>query len=214
MFVSADIVVGEEIIPNLAAELGRIFSPFSSILFTETSQHHLPVFNDTGAIREFDELVSSTASNIYDTLSAAKSTLTVVSLSPVAYSSNSSSSSQGKTSGGGEESNKDSEGKKTPDKGEKRDGRKESEKGKDTPDPNDARPPGSQKPGVERKPTDQSLRREIWFNVTSTIMAPNGMPGPVGLQNAAFQTLVMDGTLFIVEVQIPHCRQIAVLFNK
>ncbi|KJA22055.1 hypothetical protein HYPSUDRAFT_67358 [Hypholoma sublateritium FD-334 SS-4] len=113
VFVSTDLV--DEVIANLALELGKIFPPFSSVLFTETSLYRLPVFTDAGNIREFDELVLSTASDIYHTLSTAKSPLTVVSLSQ-ASSSSAPSLSQDGTSGSREELNKGSESRKTADK--------------------------------------------------------------------------------------------------
>ena len=46
----------------LLSELGRLFSPFSSTLFTESSSYRLPVFKDDGSIWEFDELVYFAAS--------------------------------------------------------------------------------------------------------------------------------------------------------
>lgn len=149
----------------------------------------LPVFNDTGAIREFDELVLSTASDIYHTLSTVKSPLTAISLSQSRASGSSPpSSSQGGTSGGREELNKDSDKNKTPEEDQKQDGSKEDKENKDSPDPDNGPPAGSPEPAVGSKP------REIWFNVTSSIMAGKDIGLP---ENTVFQTLVMDGTLII-----------------
>ena len=65
----------------LLSELGRLFSPFSSTLFTESSSYRLPVFKDDGSIWEFDELVYFTASKFADGGSSAKNPLTIISLS-------------------------------------------------------------------------------------------------------------------------------------
>jgi hypothetical protein len=87
----------------LLLELGRIFSPFSSILFTESSSYHLPVFKDDGNVWEFDELVYFTASKFADGGSSAKTPLTVISISQTPSLTNSQTScfSQG-GSGNGE----------------------------------------------------------------------------------------------------------------
>ena len=65
----------------LLSELGRIFSPFSSILFTESSSYHLLVFKDDGNVWEFDELVYFTASKFADGGASANMPLVVISLS-------------------------------------------------------------------------------------------------------------------------------------
>ena len=65
----------------LLSELGRLFSPFSSILFSESSTYCLPVFKDDGSIWEFDKLIDFTASKFEDGGSSAKTPLTVISLS-------------------------------------------------------------------------------------------------------------------------------------
>jgi hypothetical protein len=56
------VFVGSEVDPPLLTELGKLFSPFSSTLFTEESSYRLPVFKDDGSLWDFDELVYSTAS--------------------------------------------------------------------------------------------------------------------------------------------------------
>ena len=65
----------------LLSELGSLFSPFSSILFTESSSYRLPVFKDNGSICEFDELAYFTASKFADGGSSNKTPLTIISLS-------------------------------------------------------------------------------------------------------------------------------------
>ena len=64
----------------LLSELGRLFSPFSSILFTKSTSCYLPVFKDDGSVWEFDELVYFTASKFGDGESSAKNPLTIIGL--------------------------------------------------------------------------------------------------------------------------------------
>ena len=45
VFVTAGVVAASPLLP----ELGRLISPFSSILFTESSSYCLPVFKDDGS---------------------------------------------------------------------------------------------------------------------------------------------------------------------
>ena len=74
------VFVTAEVNPNspLLQELGRIFLPFSSILFTGSSRHHMPVFKaDTNGdhdVWDFDELVYFTASKFSNRGSTAKHT--------------------------------------------------------------------------------------------------------------------------------------------
>jgi hypothetical protein len=65
----------------LLTELGKILSPFSSIIFTESSRFSLPVYKDDGTIWEFDELVFKMASKYLDHGSTAPMRPTVISLS-------------------------------------------------------------------------------------------------------------------------------------
>ena len=57
---------------SLFTELGRLFSPFSSSLFTESSSYRLPVFKDDGSQWEFDELIYLTVSKFADDGSSAE----------------------------------------------------------------------------------------------------------------------------------------------
>jgi len=79
VFVSAEVNADSP----LLAELGRLFSPFSSILFTGSCQYHMPVFKAgvDGDIWNFDERTYFTASKFADGGSSAKTPLTVISLS-------------------------------------------------------------------------------------------------------------------------------------
>jgi hypothetical protein len=78
VFVSADV----DATSLLLSELGRLFSPFSSYLFTVSSSYCLPVFKDDGrSVWEFDELVYFTASKFADGGSSTETPLTIISLS-------------------------------------------------------------------------------------------------------------------------------------
>ena len=127
---------------SLFTELGRLFSPFSSTLFTESSSYRLPVFKD-GNEWDFDELVYLTVSKFADDGSSAKKIPpTIISL-PLDPSSPADASgiSQPEGSSGSGEKEKDDKGKG---------------KGKDTNDKADEddkyssdKPTGNDRPGDE-----------------------------------------------------------------
>ena len=99
---------------SLFTELGRLFSPFSSSLFTESSSYRLPVFKDDGSEWEFDELVYLTVSKFADHGSGAKTPPTIISLNNQNSSSAASdgfSQSKGSSGSGEGEKNKKSKGK-------------------------------------------------------------------------------------------------------
>ena len=97
---------------SLLTELGRLFSPFSSILFTESSSYRLPVFKDDGTEWEFDELVYLTVSKFADNRFSAKTPPNIISLNNQNSSSADGSSHERSGSGSGEgEENKKSKGK-------------------------------------------------------------------------------------------------------
>ena len=77
VFVSAEV----DATSPLLCELGKIFSPLSSILFTKSSSHYMPVFKDDGTVWAFDELVYFTASKFADGGSSAKTSLSVIGFS-------------------------------------------------------------------------------------------------------------------------------------
>ena len=66
----------------LLSELGKICSPFSSILFTESSSYLLPAYKDDGTVLEFNELVRLTALKFADGGSNGKPPMTVMNSSP------------------------------------------------------------------------------------------------------------------------------------
>ncbi|KAG5651255.1 hypothetical protein H0H81_009299, partial [Sphagnurus paluster] len=95
----------------LLSELGRLFSPFSSILFTESSSYHMPVFKDDGNVWEYNELARLTAISFTSGESRAKMPLTVISLShthtPSPADRLASFSQGGSKSGEGDKTNND-----------------------------------------------------------------------------------------------------------
>jgi hypothetical protein len=195
IFVSAEV----DTTPPLLSELGKIFSPFSSILFTESSSYHLPVFKEDGSVWELDELVYSTASKFADGGSSAKTPLTVISLSqspnladdPTGFSQGSSGSGEG-------EKNK----KQRSEKGKERDrgDGDEADKGdKNDKDPDDdPEGPSGDQSGALVGPS------EIFFEISSMIYLFQD-------KQDTFQKLTMQGSLTI---QVLFCRyQIVALLN-
>lgn len=55
---------------SLLSDLGKIVSPFSAILFTESSSHPIPIFKDDGSAWCFDELVFDQALKFVDARSS------------------------------------------------------------------------------------------------------------------------------------------------
>ena len=88
--------------PSLLTDLGKLFSPFSSILFTESSSYRLPVFKDDGSEWEFDELVYLTVSKFGNDGSTAKNPPTIICLNNQNSSSPDGFSQSEGSSGGGE----------------------------------------------------------------------------------------------------------------
>ena len=165
-------------------ELGELFSPFSSILFTESSSYRLPVFKDDGSEWEFDELVYLTASKFADDGSSTKTPPTIISLN---NQNSSSGFVQPKGSSGGSGGSGEGEKNKKLDRGEKRDkGDKADKDNKDSSDkPND--PPGD----GDRIPAGQDSPPEIVIVVDSEIYHNQEQDkGP-------YQTLTMRSSLTI-----------------
>ena len=166
----------------LLSELGRVFSPFSSILFTDTASYRIPVFKDDGSVWEFDELAYSTSSKFADAGSSAKAPLTVISLcqspslagSPSGFSQGSSGSEGG------------SNEKRKSDKGKERDCGDEDEADagdKDNEDPDDD-PDDPSGGGIIARPA------KISFAIVSKIY-------PIQDKMTAFQTLTVQGSLTV-----------------
>ena len=66
----------------LLSELGKICSPFSSRLFTESSSYLLPIYKDDGTVLEFNELVRLTALKFADGRYSGKLPITMMNSSP------------------------------------------------------------------------------------------------------------------------------------
>lgn len=83
IFVVVDVTVGVAASPLLSA-LGRICSPFSSILFTNSGSHRLPSYKEDGRICAFEELVYLGGTKMADAGANAKMPLSAVkcSMSP------------------------------------------------------------------------------------------------------------------------------------
>ena len=171
---------------SLFTELGRLFSPFSSSLFTESSSYRLPVFKDDGSEWEFDELVYLTVSKFADHGSGAKTPPTIISLNNQNSSSAASdgfSQSKGSSGSGEGEKNKKSKGK----------GRDEADKNdKSSPDKNtDNDPPGDGDGDGIPAASGQNSPREITIAVDSEVYHNEEQDkGPS-------QTLTMLGSLTI-----------------
>ena len=182
----------------LLSILGKLFSPFSSILFTESSSYHLPVSKDDGSIWDFDELVYITASKVADSGSSAKSPLTIVSLSGTSSQADGmtgfSQSSSGSGEGGKNKERRLEKGKErdTEDKDKADKGYKDDKDSSDDPDDPDD-PLGDQGAGPA----------EIFFEISSEIQDKWNL----------FQTLTMHGSLTIEVLELLYYH-IVILINS
>ena len=199
--------------PSLLIDLGKLFSPFSSILFTESSSYRLPVFKDDGSEWEFDELVYLTASKFGNDGSSAKNPLTNIGLN---HDNQNSSLPDGfaqceggsgsRDSGEGKKDEKSiDEGKEMGDKAEKDN---EDSSDKPTGDSDDQQGDGDDEDSSNKRPTDddppgdgdgtpaasgQDLPREIKITVNSDIYHNQERCNLMGPS----QTLTMLGSLTI-----------------
>jgi hypothetical protein len=187
----------------LLTELGRLFSPFSSTLFTESSSYRLPVFKDDGSVWEFDELVYLTASKFADNGLSDKTPPTIISLSQTSESSlaadgmTSFSQSEGSSGSGEGEKNKKLE----KEKGKGGDTGDKAGKGNKDSSDNPNNPPGDC--------AGQDSPREIIIVVDSEIyhiQEQDGM-GPS-------QTLTMRGSLIIEVFLNCYCFVVLPVPNK
>jgi hypothetical protein len=180
VFVSAKVDVNSP----LLAELGRVFSPFSSILFTASYSYRMPVFKAgvDGDVWNFDELAYFTASKFADGGSSAKTPLTVISLSQTPRLADGPTGfSQGGSSNGDGEKNE----KRRPKKGKERD-RGDNDKGdEDDKDPDDDDPQPFEDPGGTI-----AGPAKIFFEIVSNVY-------PIRDTLNAFQTLTIEGSLTI-----------------
>ena len=202
----------------LLSELGRLFSPFSSILFTESSSYHLPVFKDDGSVWEFDELVYYTASKFADGGSSAKTPLTIISLNQSILADGVTGLSPSGSGSGDGEKNK----KRKLEKGKERDtgDKDEANKHNKYPSDNPNGPPGDQDgiidgPGISFNIASRIYLNEIEQNTSQTPATRNCTSkheDDSEQTRNAFQTLTMCGELTI-KVFI-YCIKVVVLLIK
>ena len=194
---------------SLFSELGNLFSPFSSILFTESSSYHLPVFKDDGSLWEFDELIYYTASKFIDGGSSAKTPLTIISLS----SSQTPNMTDGTTGfpPSGDGNGEGGGNKQRSEKGKERDMGDQDEANKGSKDP-------SGDPDGQPEHQDENIAEPaISFNITSKIYLNEKERNTLqtltkhDYEKNIFQTLTMNGILTI-KVLI-YCIQVTVLPN-
>ena len=120
IFTSADVTAHS----ILLVELGRILSPFPSILFTESSHPYLlPVFKPDGTVWEFDEFLLETASNLADNGSTVAMYPTITSLSQTSGGATSGGTSSGSQESSGS-NNEEKVGDNTENKGDNNTGGK------------------------------------------------------------------------------------------
>ena len=158
---------------SLLTELGKLFSPFSSILFTESSSYRLPAFKKDGSVWEFDELVYFAASKSADGGSSSKTT--------PSQADGTTRSSQNNS--GSEEGEKDKKSEKGKDSERDKGDPEEADKGNNDPSGNPDNPPEDQD-GIIAGPV------EIIVKINSEIHLIQKHPDP-------FQTLTMQGKLTI-----------------
>ena len=203
------VTAGVDAASPLLSELGRLFSPFSSILFTESSSYRLPVFKDDGSEWDFDELVYYTASKFADGGSSAKTSLTVISLNQSLADGATGLPPSGSGSHGGEgEKNKKQrlEKAKERDSGDKDEANKDERDHDPSGDPDDSRLEGDQDgPAISFNITSKIHLKENERNTLQTLTKHED-------KQDAFQTLVMRGKLTI-KVFI-YCHTVAVLLNQ
>jgi hypothetical protein len=188
------------------SELGRLFSPFSSILFTESHSYRLPVFKDDGSLWEFDELVHFTASKFVNGGSSAKTPLTIISLSQTPSGSlpdGITGSSQSSSESSSQEGEKPEKKGKERDMGDKDEADKDDEDSYDNPED----PPGDQ--DSDAKP------RGISFKITSEIIQDSQTTSDSETQDKQniFQTITMSGGLTI-EVFLYNYRIVVLPINS
>jgi len=197
VFVSAEVDANSP----LLAELGRLFSPFSSILFTGSSRYRMPVFKAgvDGDVWNFDELTYFTASQFADGGSGAKTPLTVISLSqtPRPAEGPTSLSRGGSSSGDGE---KNEERKSRKGKERDRGDNDEADKG----DKNDEDPDDDPEDPFEDRGGTIAGPAKIFFEIVSKVY-------PIHDSLNVFQTLKMEGGLTIKVVLHSYLRDYSLI---
>jgi hypothetical protein len=183
---TSEVIVAD---PPFLTQLGKILSPFSSILFSESSHpHRLLVFKPDGSMWEFDELVFQTASKLADGSTAA-SYPTVISLSQSSGGATSGGSGSQECSGPDKDQNTDDDtDKKEGDNDGEGEERKDDRKGKD-------REENLQGPeGPDDEPEGNSEPKLVRFDVSSDLHLND--------HSGRFQLLTVAGDLTIQVYQI------------
>ncbi len=194
VFVSAEV----DATSPLLCELGKTFSPLSSILFTESSSHYMPVFKDDGTVWEFDELVYFTASKFADGGSSAKTSLTVIGFSQgSSQAGNLTGLSQGGSSS--ERGDKNEERKSKKGKERRRRDEEDADKGDESDQDPDDHP---EEPSGDEGLTTTASKR-IGFDVVSELC-------PIHNHRDPFQFLTLRGNLTI-QVLLHRCQNMALL---
>jgi len=173
--------------PPFLAQLGKIMSPFSSILFSESSHpHRLPVFKPDGIMWDFDEFVFETASKLADRGSTAASYPTVISLSQSSGGATSGGRGSQENSGPDKERNtSDDTDKKEDDSDGEGEERKGNKKGKDR----EENPQDPEEPEPDDEPEEQSEPKLVRFDVSSDLHLND--------HSGRFQLLTVAGDLTI-----------------
>ena len=180
----------------LLCELGKIFSPLSSILFTESSSHYMPVFKDDGTVWEFNELVYFTASKFADGGSSAKTSLTVIGFSQ-------GSSQVGNLTGLSQDASSSVRGDKNEERKSKK-GKEQQRRNEDDVDKGDESDQNSddhpEEPSGDESGTT-TAPKGISFNVVSELCPIHNCQNP-------FQFLTLRGNLTI-QVLLHRCQNMA-----
>jgi hypothetical protein len=168
----------------LLTELGSVLSPFSSILFTESSSFQLPVYKDDGTIWDFEELFFATASKHLDRGSTAAMCPTVISVSQT-QTTNSKASEPSRVSGSGDKETQGSMGNQEKGKGRDKDN------GNGRENPGDAPRDGDHGSGHPNSSGDRDIKEEtkettsspnVAFEIGSTIYSTTNSNLPTVFQ--------------------------------
>ena len=192
----------------LLRELGGIFSPFSSILFTGSSRYHMPVYKagTNGDVWDFDELVYRTASKFANGGSSTEIPLTIISLSQTGTLPDGPTGFSSGGPGGGER-----------EKNEKRGSEKGKEKDSESEDEGDngnkhGKGPGGDPEGPSGDPEGTVPRSaNITLEIISDIHTSQSEQNTSEGRPDTSQTLIMHANMTI---EVPfHLSQIVVLPN-
>ena len=183
----------------LLNELGKIFAPFSAILFTPSTSCPIPTFKKDGSTRDFNELVFSSASKFIDAGSSATSFPTIISLAQNRPHDDSLSglSNGGDNGRGSEDSGQggNSNGnRKERNDNHREEGHNEGGRGEDDPSGDD---PSGDNPEGPDKSTESSHDPEVSFDVLSKIYCSN-TTNEQGTVRGIFQDLHTAGALKIM----------------